>query len=170
MGLKKICNTLSSALISFVLILAVMTIGVRAVGIDVFVVLSGSMEPAIHTGSLVYVKEKEDLKVGDIITYQISDSMSATHRIIEVIEEESGVSFKTKGDANDHEDPSLVREDDVIGSAIFSIPFLGYLMNYVQSTSGKFALIAYGALSFLLLLISGMLSDEKKEDSEEKLK
>ena len=167
MDVKKICNTISTVLISFVLIITVLTFGVKAVGIDVFVVLSGSMEPKIHTGALVYVKESDEFKVGDIITYQVSDSMSATHRIVDVIEDENGLSFKTKGDANDHEDSSLVREDEVIGTVMFSIPFLGYLMNYVQSASGKFALIAYGAFTFLLLIIPGLF-DQEKEESEGK--
>lgn len=56
-SLKKIWNVLSNILVALVVILALLLVGARVVGLQVFTVLSGSMEPTYHTGSLIYVKE-----------------------------------------------------------------------------------------------------------------
>ena len=71
---KKIWNWLSGTLISMVVLIAIALVGVRLVGLKPFVVLSGSMEPTYHVGSLIYVKsiDYKQLQVGDPITYMIS--------------------------------------------------------------------------------------------------
>ena len=73
------------------MLLVVLLIGVRLFGIEPHIVLSGSMEPEIMTGSLVYVKrvtpeEAQNLKVGDTVTY-LTDSKGTkvTHKIYEVV-------------------------------------------------------------------------------------
>ena len=53
---KKVWNTVSTVLVVLVVLLAVALVGVRLVGLNTYVVLSGSMEPTYHTGSLLYVK------------------------------------------------------------------------------------------------------------------
>lgn len=82
--------------------LAVALVGVRLVGLNTYVVLSGSMEPTYHTGSLLYVKsvDPQDLRVGDPITFMLNEDTVATHRIIEILpdEEDSSVlRFRTQG-------------------------------------------------------------------------
>lgn len=54
---KKIWNTVTSVLVAVVVILALLLVGARVVGLQVFTVLSGSMEPTYHVGSLIYVKK-----------------------------------------------------------------------------------------------------------------
>ena len=53
---KKIWNIVTSVIVALVILLAIALVGVRLVGLQVFAVLSGSMEPTYHTGSLIYVK------------------------------------------------------------------------------------------------------------------
>lgn len=53
---KKIWNILTTVLVGLVVLLALLLVGARVVGLQVFSVLSGSMEPTYHTGSLIYVK------------------------------------------------------------------------------------------------------------------
>ena len=69
-SLKKIRNAISSILVAPVVILALL-VGARIVGLQVFTVLSGSMEPTYHTGSLIYVKKVDPytIKEGQPITF-----------------------------------------------------------------------------------------------------
>lgn len=91
-------------------------------GIRADVVLSGSMEPALKTGSIVFTDTGRTLpEIGDIITYRLGNSY-VTHRVIRKTEE----GFVTKGDANGAEDSAYVRESQIEGLVIFSVPVLGY--------------------------------------------
>lgn len=69
--LKKIWNVISSILVAIVVILALLLVGARIIGLQVFTVLSGSMEPNYHVGSLIYVKnvDYKELESGDVITF-----------------------------------------------------------------------------------------------------
>ena len=83
-SVKKIWNILSSVLVALVVILAIALVGTRLIGLNTYVVLSGSMEPAYETGSLLYVKEVPytELEVGDVITFMLDEDTVATHRIV----------------------------------------------------------------------------------------
>lgn len=164
----KILKFISSALFTITIVLAVLLVGVKLLGLQVYTVLSGSMEPEIHTGSLIYVREIEPTKLekGDIITYRISGNMTATHRIVEVISDESNpdnVQFRTKGDANDMVDPSPIDGDAVIGTTIFSVPYLGYLAVYMQHPPGIYLVIAISAAIILFVIAVDMLTDGKNK-------
>lgn len=135
--MKKIWNIVTSIIVILAVLLAVAFMGVRLVGLQVFTVLSGSMEPAYHTGSLIYVKKADytHLAVGDVITFMLDENTIATHRIVEVVPDATDSSvlrYRTKGDANSAVDGSLVHYKNVIGTPVFSIPKLGYLANYIQ--------------------------------------
>ena len=54
---QKVWNIISTIIVALVVILALLLVGARVVGLQVFTVLSGSMEPTYHTGSLIYVKK-----------------------------------------------------------------------------------------------------------------
>ena len=66
---RKLWNVVTSILIAVVVIIAILLAGVKLFGYIPYTVLSGSMEPEIKTGSIVYVKEADpdDIKVGDIL-------------------------------------------------------------------------------------------------------
>ncbi len=169
-AVKKICNFISSLLIFAVAVLAVLLVGVKIFGIDVFTVLSGSMEPVYHTGSVIYVKEVDDpsaLEENTVITFYIGENTVATHRIIEVVNENGTVSYRTKGDANDIEDGGLVSPDRIIGSPIFTIPYLGYVVSVIQSPSGRFFAIAAIAFTFIITMIPDLLTDDGKKKKKE---
>ena len=85
--LVKIWNVFTTLLVVFMMLMAVLLVGVRLVGLTPFTVLSGSMEPAYHVGSLIYVKETDPAKieVGDPITYVVNeDLLVSTHRVVEI--------------------------------------------------------------------------------------
>lgn len=169
--LKKIWNWVNGVLIGMVVLLAIALVGVRLIGLDIYVVLSGSMEPEYKTGSVIYVKEidPEDLKVDDVITFRLDEDTIATHRIIEVTEKDGHTAFRTKGDANDLEDAAAVFASQVVGTPIFTIPYLGYLVTYIHSTSGRYATIAVGATLLLLIFLPDILlgEDEKSKEKPE---
>lgn len=137
-AVKKIWNTVSTIIVVLVVLLAFLLGGVRLLGMQVFTVLSGSMEPSYHTGSLIYVKEAEtkEIEAGQVITFMLDEDTVATHRVVEVVSDEedsSVIRFRTKGDANDAVDGGLVHYKNVIGVPVFSIPKLGYFASYIQS-------------------------------------
>ena len=145
--LKKILNVISTILVAIVVVLALLLVGARFIGLNVYTVLSGSMEPTYHVGSLIYVKDvdTDELKAGDVITYMLDEDTIVTHRIADVIPDETDPSiirFQTKGDANDSVDGSLVHYKNVIGTPVFSIPKLGYLANYIQKPPGRYIVAA----------------------------
>ena len=85
--LVKIWNVFTTLLVVFMMLMAVLLVGVRLVGLTPFTVLSGSMEPAYHVGSLIYVKETapEKIEVGDPITYVVNeDLLVSTHRVVDI--------------------------------------------------------------------------------------
>ena len=105
-------------------------------GYKTFSILSGSMEPTLHIGDLIIIKEinAEELKTGDIITFMEGNS-AVTHRIIEIINENGKFSYKTKGDANDTNDNELVKQENIQGKYIGKIDKIGGLISKAKNTS-----------------------------------
>ncbi len=154
--IKKIWNGVSTALVVVVVLLAVLLAGARLFGLQVYTVLSGSMEPQYHVGSIIYVKEVEpsELKVGDAISFLISENTVATHRIIEILPDEENpnvIRFRTKGDNNDIEDTNPVHCNNVLGKVVGTIPLLGYVSDFVQNPPGTY--ITLGAVFVLILAV-----------------
>ena len=163
MTVKKLLQLLSPILVALVVLLAVALVGVRLAGIRTFTVLSGSMEPTYHVGSLIYVKKVDPttIRPGQVITFMLDENTVATHRVVEVVPDEddpSTLRFRTKGDANDAEDGSLVHYKNVIGTPVFTIPKLGYVANYIQHPPGLYVAISAGAVLLLLTFLPDLLS------------
>ena len=165
---KKIWKCITSVLVALVVIIALLLVGARLFGLQVFTVLSGSMEPVYHVGSLIYVKDVDpfELESGDVITFMLDENTVATHRIVEVVpdeEDDSVVRFRTKGDANENVDGSLVHYKNVIGSPVFTIPYLGYAVSYIQNPPGTYVAISAGAILLLLVFLPDLFGDDKKK-------
>ena len=177
--IRKIWNIFTSALVVLAVLLALLLVGARLVGLQVFTVLSGSMEPTYHTGSLIYVKKVDATKLseGTVITFMLDEDTLATHRIVGVVPDEedpSVIRYRTKGDANESEDGGLVHYKNVVGTPVFTIPKLGYFANYIQHPPGTYVAVSAGALILLLMFLPellGMLTgDEKKGQAPEEEK
>lgn len=166
-GIRKVWNGITSVLVVLAIAAAVMLVGVRLFGIHPYTVLSGSMEPEYHVGSLIYVKSIDpmELKVNDPVTYQLQSGTVVTHRIVEVIpdgEEPNVVRFVTKGDANDHPDGELLHCNNVIGKPVFSIPLLGYAAHFLQGEAGRFLSIGICMVIIALILLPDLLFGKEK--------
>lgn len=86
---RKIWSLISTLVVIVIVFLAIALVGVRLVGLTPYTVLSGSMEPTYHVGSLIYVKDVEpsEIRVGDPITFVVNeDLLVATHRVVNVEE------------------------------------------------------------------------------------
>ena len=173
--LKKTWNSVTTIILVIVVILALLLAGARLVGLQVYTVLSGSMEPNYHVGSVIYVKEVDPstLKVGDAISFLISEKTVATHRIIEVLPDESDpnvIRFRTKGDNNDIEDTNPVHCNNVLGKVVGTIPLLGYVSNFVQNPPGTYIAIAAMAILILAVFVPDIIGNARKLQAEEEEK
>ncbi len=127
-------------------------------------VLSGSMEPAIPVGSLLYVRsgDPEQVEDEDIIAFygSLEDSGIITHRVVKnnVV---SGT-FTTKGDANDKEDPTPVSYDNYIGRVTLSVPYVGRVLTIMTSLEGKIAAACIVGLGVILNVIGGRIGNKEE--------
>ena len=160
--LKKTFSIITTALLVVVLLLAAALVGVRLFGITPYTVLSGSMEPTYHVGSLIYVKKVEpaDLKVGDPLTYVIEGGTVVTHRIVDIMQDQDDptqLRFKTKGDNNKIEDGLPVHSKNVLGKPILTIPLLGYVAHFIQTPPTSFLSIGICVVIVLLTFLPDLI-------------
>ena len=164
----KTLKFISSIITVLIFILVFLLAGIRIFGFKVYTVLSPSMEPEYPTGSIIYVKkvDVDSLKEKDVITFFLSKDTTATHRIIELVPDENNsdiIRFRTKGDANEIADGSLVEKNQIIGSPVFVIPFLGFIANYIHTPPGLYIAITSAIAIICFVLIVDILSDDKKK-------
>ena len=81
-------------------------------------------------------------------------------------EDPSVIRFRTKGDANEAEDGGLVHYKNVIGTPVFTIPYLGYVTSYIQHPPGTYIAIAGGAILLLLVFLPDLLFSDKQKKGE----
>lgn len=124
---------------------------------SMYTIVSPSMTPNINVYDIVIDKRVDDfseLQIGDVITFistsSISNGMTITHRIVDIIETNEGTKYKTKGDNNLTADYSLVTQDKVIGKVKFRIPQLGRIQFFLSSKGGWLIIILIPALIIIL--------------------
>jgi signal peptidase len=132
------------------------------VGADyALIVQSGSMEPAIPVGSVVFVDavaaEQADTRIteGEVITYTDDGRNLVTHRVVEKHQAADSVRFVTKGDANENVDPEPVYRNEVVGELEFTVPFIGYVIAFGNTPMG-FLTLVWGPV--LALVFSELVS------------
>lgn len=113
------------------------------------IVESGSMEPAIKTGSVIATIPRDSYAVGDVVTFEGTsiNPMPTTHRIVAV----EGTEFVTKGDANEEADYRRISESEVIGKVFLDVPYAGHIATFFGTADGKAAL-AVLALIFVICI------------------
>lgn len=166
-AIKKIWDVISTLLVVLVVLFAVMLMGSRLVGYQVFNVVSGSMEPTYHVGDLLYVKtvDPDSVRVGDPITFVLNENLVvATHRVISIDAENRR--FYTKGDANETADAAPVHFNNLIGVPQFSIPKLGYVSDYIQNPPGMYVAIGLVAVLLIGAFLPDMFQKKTKETAE----
>lgn len=126
-----------------------------------YTVMSGSMEPGISPGDTVVVRDvpASQIEPGDVITYEFETGRAGvarrTHRVVGVVNRETGRYFRTKGDANEDADQQLVPVDAVVGRVMLTIPYVGYVILFASTGQGLFLLVV---LPGVLLFVSELWS------------
>ena len=157
----RVCSIIGILMIVAVIILCSLLVLPEMIGFHMYHVISGSMEPTIKVGSLLYVREEnvEEIKEEDIIAFysSVEEGSIITHRVVKnnIV---SGAS-RTKGDANDTEDPTPVPYENFIGKVVLTIPYIGQLLTVMTSFYGKIAAACVVLMGVVLNLIGGRLKE-----------
>ena len=158
---KKISVIFIYGLIGIFCIMLLLMEAPDLAGLESYTVISGSMEPKLPVGSCVYVKKRKfrEIAKGDVIMFLTEEKrLRVTHRVMEIDRENQR--FVTKGDANKDADSSTVKWENVCGVVVFSLPYLGYVQNFLGSIYGK---ITAGSILAGLFLLSELLEKENEE-------
>ena len=118
-----------------------------------FIVLTGSMEPTLNIGDIVFVKETTDIREQDIVSFKANNAI-VTHRIVEIKKEDEKNLYITKGDANSGNDTEELSIENIEGKYCFKIPFLGNVILFFQKTIGIISL-------FLIFAVIIVITSEK---------
>ena len=159
--LPALCNILGwLILLSVIVSFGAVTVP-KLFGYGVYEIVSGSMEPAIPVGSLVFVQptEPEDAAPGEIVAFLSGDSV-VVHRVQknQLVEGQ----LITKGDANEGEDINPVPYDAVLGRVRLHVPVAGSLMTACSSMLGKVYMIAFAACGVMLNMVAGRMRARRK--------
>lgn len=158
-----ICSALGTVLLIVLVLICLPLTAPRVFGFHIYTVISGSMEPAIPTGSLVYVKgiAPEEVEEDDVIAFygSMDGASIITHRVVansEIMSE-----FITKGDANDSKDMNPVPYDNYIGKVMLTVPAMGQLAQIFTSNAGKIAAAGLIGLAVLLQVTAAFIDKRK---------
>lgn len=166
--LKKVAGVVETIVLIALLALTIFFIISRIFGMEPMVVLSGSMEPTIKTGSIIFTNpnyDYEDVKIGDVVVFQNQETdMKVVHRVIE--KNPDGEGYITKGDNNENADGVTVTEQTLVGSEMLTIPFLGYAVNVLNNQYAKFA-ICFVVLFLVIDVIITNVNGRRKESKDE---
>lgn len=158
-------NLLGTLILLFVLAAALAVTVPRLMGYQVYHIVSGSMEPEIPIGSVVFVSptKPEDASQGDVVAFWRNEAV-ITHRVVDnrVVEGE----IRTKGDANEGEDPSPVHYSDFIGTVSRHVPYIGAVLVLFNSTVGKVYVVAFAACGAMLNILAGRIRQRAKDDAQ----
>lgn len=152
-------SALGALLIGAVVLICLPLTVPRVMGYDVYSIVSGSMEPSIPTGSLVYAKEVEPK---DVIVFRGGrDGRTViTHRVVE--NQSQTRAFITKGDANTESDIYPVPYEHLMGRVALSVPALGYVLPAISTMSGKLSLLGILAAAVILRTLGACLRHKKE--------
>ena len=124
-----------------------------------FAIQSDSMVPLFSAGDLIVdykVEDPKELQIGDVITFWTiieGQQVLNTHRIVEITDYENYLYFNTKGDANQIDDPVGVHQNDIVGKYLFHIPFLGTVIDFLQTGTGFFIVIVVPVFIFFVFQV-----------------
>ncbi len=165
MLIPALCNVIGTLILIAVIATSVPLAVPTLLGYEIYNVTSGSMEPTLPVGSVIYVEhvKPESIQSGDIIAYYV-DAVVVTHRVVENRFVE-GV-FVTKGDANEMEDIGNTRYRDFIGVVKYHFPFLG---NYLMIYSNPITKIYLMILAFCGVMFN-ILAGRMRRRAEEKFR
>ena len=131
-------------------------------GYKVLQVMSGSMDDVFSVGDVILIKEtkQEDIKKGDIITFKKENII--THRIVEMNKTNDTMYYTTKGDNNNVNDAEKVKYEEIEGKYITKFVFIGYLLNFLNTTEGFIILVSLPIIVIAFTIFRELRNKEKK--------
>ena len=162
--MRKVISIFQYTTIAIGIIVIMLFLIPRFFGIRPYIVLSGSMEEEIKTGSVAYVDTKvkaDEIKEGDIIAFNMG-TRQVTHRVVSI---NSDKTFTTKGDANNVIDANSVKFSSCLGKTIFSLPYLGYILSAAQTKFGYVILVLVIGMNIITLIFNDENKNNKKDKS-----
>ena len=168
MFIPALCNVIGTLLIIAVIATSIPLAVPALLGYEIYNVTSGSMEPELPVGSVIYVEhvKPESVQPGDIIAFYV-DATVVTHRVVEnrFVEGE----FVTKGDANEMEDFSNTKYRDLVGVVKYHFPYLGnYLMIYSNPIT-KIYLMVLAFCGVMFNILAGRMRIRAEEKFREEV-
>jgi len=154
----KIIKVLVNTLTTTILLLGSIFIFAYIIGIEPYVVETGSMEPNIKRGSLSFINKHADynsIEENDIIAFSLPTGKKATHRVIRKTER----GLETQGDSNSSPDGVITTKSNFVGKNILSIPKIGYFVMFIQTKKGKIIMVT---MIMILLILPFLFVDDKK--------
>jgi signal peptidase len=133
---------------------------------DLYIVRSGSMEPAINVGDMVLAGPvgTGGIKPGVIISYESGKNL-ITHRVLSI----DGNTLITKGDANKEPDPNPVRLSQVQSRYIFRIPYVGYVAGFLRTRPGWLLSIVLPSIVLVGFIVKDIIKEASRNEKSEKI-
>lgn len=156
-----------------ILVLAIIThFALYLFGYRALVVVSGSMEPEIKTGSVIYIKTYEqdeiyaNVKVGDYITFVNNEGNNVTHAVIYL--NPAADEIQTQGIREGAAVDDKISSADFVGKFVFTISYLGFIIKVISSKTFIVAFISVIIIGYLVsAIIKEVKKGKKKENSEQ---
>jgi signal peptidase len=165
-SLKNVWSVISTVIVVIAVLFALFLVGTRLLGYRCYAVISGSMAPEYSPGDLIYIKEVDPYTIqkGESITFIFNKQLTVATHEVERVDTENRL-FYTKGATNDTEDEQPVHFNNVLGVPKFSVPLLGYLATFVQSSPGMYISIAIGIALLIFVFLPDLLFKKKSEEN-----
>ena len=158
--MRKAATVIKNILFALAIVILILAAAGAVMKIKSVIVLSGSMEPVMGTGSLAFINQRDtDIKEGDIIAFNNKD-MWIAHRVIGITDE----GYITKGDNNENADLGIVIPQQVQGTVFFWIPKAGNWLRNLTSTTG---IIIVSTICFSLLLLGILVRQEEQSNEDD---
>jgi len=165
MKIFKVLYYIFIAFIAVIAILLIVSVFPITGNYKLMIVQSGSMTPAIKMGSVVVAKPAENYQIGDVITFGPYTRTQAptTHRIYDIKVTDGNPVYITKGDANNAPDQREITKRDIVGKVLFSIPYLGYAVDFAKRPLGFSLIIIVPAALIIIDEIKNIYGEIKKK-------
>ena len=134
------------------------------------IVLTDSMYPYIESGDLIicHTAQAEEVKVDDVISFfdpAGNGTSIVTHRVLEIVQEDGTIKFRTKGDYNNTEDKMLVPGDSLVGVYKSRIAGAGNIAMFMQSTTGLIVCVVFPIVALVGYdMVRRRIYEKNKED------
>ena len=150
-------NFIVTFLLTFFILIAIALFALKAMHIETYTVLTGSMSPSYPVNSLVFIHADDPSTIvqGDVITFAVSETACVTHRVVS--SDPVNRTFTTKGDANLTNDSEPVLWDNVLGKVVFALPFGGEFFRWITVESNRNKVFMVLGALFVLALISDII-------------